>query len=133
VVIADIQSTLSSGAEAFSILSTERHAVMKKTLSTGCILFVLAMAGSALAENTVKATLETPVSGHIKLIAAHALFDCEGTTCIAPAAPEEAFDAYACKDLASHVGRVASYQEFKPLDQEALAKCNTAAVAPHRR
>ena len=102
---------------------------MKKTLSTACALFALAMAGSALADGSVKATLESPVAGHAKLIAAHAVFNCEGTTCVAATAPDDANDAYACKDLAKQVGRIASYQEFKPLDEKGLAKCNTAAVA----
>jgi hypothetical protein len=102
---------------------------MKTTLSMACAAFVLAMAGSAFADGTVKATLESPVTGHAKLIAAHAVFNCEGTTCTAAVAPEDADDAFACKDLAKQVGRIVSYQEFKPLDGKALAKCNTAAVA----
>jgi hypothetical protein len=102
---------------------------MKTILTTACALFTLAMAGSALAEGSVKATLESPVAGHAKLIAAHAVFTCEGTTCVANAAPDDANDAYACKDLAKQVGRIAAYQEFKPLDDKALAKCNTAAAA----
>jgi len=102
---------------------------MKTLLTTACALFTLAMAGSALADGSVKATLESPVSGHAKLIAAHAVFNCEGTTCVASTAPDDANDAYACKDLAKHVGRITAYQEFKPLDDKALAKCNTAVVA----
>ena len=102
---------------------------MNKFLPTACALFALAMAGSALADGSVKATLESPVNGHTKLIAAHAVFNCEGTTCVANVAPDDANDAYACKDLAKQVGRIASYQEVKPLDDKALAKCNTAAVA----
>ena len=101
---------------------------MKKTLSMACALFALAMAGSALADGSVKATLESPVTGHAKLIAAHAVFNCEGVTCVAAIAPEDADDAFACKDLAKHVGRIVSYQEFKPLDDKGLAKCNAAAT-----
>jgi hypothetical protein len=102
---------------------------MKTILSTACALFALAMAGSALADGSVKATLEAPVAGRAKLIAAHAVWNCEGTTCVAATAPDDANDAYACKDLAKQVGRIVSYQEFKALDDKALAKCNTAAVA----
>jgi hypothetical protein len=100
---------------------------MKTYLSTACALVALALAGSALAEGTVKVTLEAPVAGHVKLIAAHAVFNCEETTCVAAAAPDDANDVFACKDLAKHVGRVASYAEFKPLDDKGLAKCNDAA------
>ncbi|MDB5483449.1 MAG: hypothetical protein JWO83_4502 [Caulobacteraceae bacterium] len=103
---------------------------MKKTLSTACALFALAMAGSALADGSVRVTLESPVAGHTKLIAAHAVFNCEGTSCVASTAPDDANDAYACKDLAKHVGRIVAYQEFKPLDEKALAKCNSVAAAP---
>jgi hypothetical protein len=102
---------------------------MKTFLSTACALFALAMASSALADGSVKATLESPVAGRAKLIAAHAVFNCEGTTCVASTAPDDANDAYACKDLAKQVGRITAYQEFKPLDDKALAKCNTAAAA----
>ena len=104
---------------------------MKKTfLSTACALAALAMAGSAFADGVVKATLEAPVSGHVKLIAAHAVFNCEGTTCVAAIAPDDANDIYACQDLAKHVGRVTAYEEFKPLDDKRIAKCNTAAPKP---
>jgi len=103
---------------------------MKLHLSTVCALFALAMAGSAFADGTVTATLESPVSGHAKLIAAHAVFNCEGTTCVAALAPDDASDAFACKDLAKQVGRISAYKEFKPLDDKGLAKCNTAAAAP---
>jgi hypothetical protein len=101
---------------------------MNKTLSTACALFALAMAGSAFADGSVKATLESPVSGKTKLIAAHAVWNCEGVTCTAALAPDDANDAFACKDLARQVGRIASYQQFKALDEKGLAKCNTAAA-----
>ncbi len=102
---------------------------MNKTLATACAAFTLALAGSAMADGSVKATLESPVAGRAKLIAAHAVFECEGVTCVAAVAPEDANDSYACQDLAKRVGRIVSYQEFKPLDDKGLAKCNTAAMA----
>jgi len=100
---------------------------MKTYFSAACAVIALAMAGSALADGSVRATLESPVAGRAKLIAAHAVFNCEATTCLAAVAPDDANDAYACKDLAKHVGRVVSYAEFRPLDDKALAKCNTGA------
>jgi hypothetical protein len=103
---------------------------MKLNLATACAVFTLGLAGSAFADGTVTATLENPVNGHAKLIAAHAVFNCEGTTCIAAVAPDDADDAYACKDLAKQVGRIAAYKEFKPLDEKGLSKCNIAAAAP---
>ncbi len=103
---------------------------MKLTLATACAVFTLALTGSAFAEGSVTATLESPVSGHLKFIAAHAVFNCEGATCVAQIAPDDASDVYACKDVAKQVGRIASYVEFKPLDGKALAKCNTVAATP---
>ena len=102
---------------------------MTLKLATACAVAVLGLAGSALADGTVKATLESPVSAPTKLIAAHAVFNCEGTTCVAGLAPDDASDAYACRDLAKHVGRVTAYAEYRALDDKALAKCN-AGIAP---
>jgi hypothetical protein len=100
---------------------------MKSFLSTACAVAALAMAGSAFAEGAVKVTLESPVAGQVKLIAAHAVFRCQDTTCEAALAPDDANGVYACADLAKKVGRVTSYVEFKALDDKALAKCNAAA------
>jgi hypothetical protein len=103
---------------------------MKRFVSTACALAALAMAGSAFADGVVKVTLEAPVAKPVKLIAAHAVFSCEGTSCIANLAPDDANDAYACQDLAKQVGRVTAYEEFKALNDKSLAKCNTAAPKP---
>jgi hypothetical protein len=103
---------------------------MKLHLAAACAAFTLGLAGSALADGTVTVSLESPVSGHTKFIAAHAVFDCEGTTCVAALAPDDASDVYACKDVAKKVGRVVSYKEFKALDDKSISKCNLAAAAP---
>ncbi len=103
---------------------------MKFSLATACAVFTLGLAGSAFADGTVTATLENPVNGHAKFIAAHAVFNCEATTCVADFAPDDANDAYACRDLAKQVGRISTYKEFKPLDEKGLGKCNQAAAGP---
>jgi|HubBroStandDraft_3_1064219.scaffolds.fasta_scaffold997338_1 hypothetical protein len=103
---------------------------MKLTLASACAMLTLVCAGSALADGMVTATLENPVAKPVKFIAAHAVFNCEDTTCVAALAPDDANDAYACKDVAKQVGRIASYKEFKALDDKALAKCNVAAAGP---
>jgi hypothetical protein len=103
---------------------------MKLNLATACAVLALGMAGSAFADGTVTATLESPVNGRAKLIAAHAVFNCEGTTCVADIAPDDANDAYACKDLAKQVGRVVAYKEFRALDDKGLTKCNMGAPGP---
>lgn len=103
---------------------------MKLNLATVCAVMALGMAGSAFADGMVTATLENSVSGHLKFIAAHAVFNCEGSTCIAAIAPDDASDASACKDVAKQVGRITAYKQFRALDEKGLAKCNLAAAAP---
>ena len=97
--------------------------------AAACVVAVLGLAGPALADGTVKATLETPLAGPTKVIAAHSVFNCDGSTCISALASDDASDAYACHDLAKQVGRITAYAEFKPLNDKALAKCN-AGIAP---
>ena len=103
---------------------------MRLTFPTACAVLTLFTAGVALADSQVTATLATPVSGHANFIAAHAVFNCDGVTCTAANAPEDAGDAYACQDVAKRVGRIVAYAADKPLNEKALAKCNQAAAAP---
>lgn len=103
---------------------------MNNLFATACAVVALASAGAALADGTVTATLETPVKGQVKFIAAHAVFNCENVTCVASPAPDDADDAYACKDVTKQVGRIVAYKEFKALDDKALAKCNSAIKTP---
>src|SRR5438128_1029255 len=103
---------------------------MRLTIATACAVFTLGMAGSAFADSEVTATLANPVPGHANFIAAHAVFNCEGVTCTAANAPEEAGDAYACQDVAKRVGRIVAYTASKPLNEKALAKCNQTAAVP---
>jgi hypothetical protein len=103
---------------------------MKLHLAAAFAAFTLGLAGSAFADGTVTVALESPISGHTKFIAAHAVFDCEGSTCVAAVAPDDADDVYACKDVAKKIGRVTAYKEFKALDDKAISKCNLSAAAP---
>jgi hypothetical protein len=97
----------------------------------------LASGGQALADGPVVATLATPFSSPVKLIAAHAVFECAETTCRAALAPDDAQDVSACQTLAKQVGRLLSYTAYRPLGDNALEACNTAApkteaVSRHR-
>ena len=104
---------------------------MKLTFATACAVFWLSLAGAASADSRITATLEAPRAGHAKLIAAHAVWNCEAGTCVAQLAPDEAASVSACKDLAKQVGRLSAYAaERRSLDAGALAKCNTAAAGP---
>jgi hypothetical protein len=104
---------------------------MKLTLATACAVFSLALAGAACADTSISATLAAPQTAHAKLIAAHAVWNCEGATCFAQIAPDDSASVSACKDLAKQVGPLTAYSAgAKSLDAGALAKCNTAAAAP---
>jgi hypothetical protein len=103
---------------------------MKHSLATACAVFAVAFAGAALADGQVTATLEQPTSSSMKLVAGHAVFRCEGSTCIAATAPDAAGSLDSCKSLAKVVGRISSYGQFKPLDEKKMAECNAVAAAP---
>src|SRR5271168_1387234 len=103
---------------------------MKHSLAAACAVFSLGMAGAAFADGPVTATLEQPQAAPAKLIAAHAVFRCEGASCVASTAPDDAGSLDGCKSLAKQVGRLTAYGQFRPLDEKSLAKCNTAAVTP---
>jgi hypothetical protein len=101
---------------------------MKLAIATA--IAALSLAGSALADTRLTATLDSPGGAPAKFIAAHAVWNCAGATCVAQVAPDESFGPSSCKDLAKIVGHVASYaSDSKTLDDRGLAKCNTG-VAP---
>ena len=102
---------------------------MKIPFATAAAVLTLAFATTALADSQVTATLESPIAGKTQFIAAHAVFNCEATSCVAAVAPDDALGLDGCKEVAHKVGRLSAYGDYKPLDAKALAKCNTAAPA----
>ena len=91
---------------------------MKHALSTACAVFAVSFAGAALADSQISATLETPQAAHLKLIAASAVWNCQGDTCFAAVAPDDAVGVSGCKELARQVGRLSAYTfDAKSLDQ----------------
>ena len=103
---------------------------MKHLLATACAVFSLSFAGAVLADSQITAKLEAPQSGHAKLIAASAVWNCEADTCFAAMAPDDAVGVSGCKELARQVGRLSTYTfDRRSLDDKSLAKCNTAAKA----
>jgi hypothetical protein len=103
---------------------------MKYALAAACAVLSLSVAGAALADSQINATLATPQSARVKLIAASAVWDCEADSCVAGLAPDDAIGVSGCKELAKQVGRLTAYAfDGKALDEKALAKCNTAAKA----
>ncbi|HEY1929954.1 MAG TPA: hypothetical protein VGG92_20990, partial [Caulobacteraceae bacterium] len=71
---------------------------MKHSLAAACAVFSLGMAGAAFADGTVTATLEQPTAS-AKYVAGHAVFRCEGATCVAESAPDAAGELDSCKQL----------------------------------
>ncbi len=105
---------------------------MKFNIVTACAALALSagFGGAAFADGRVTATLQTP-QAQTNFIAAHAVWDCAGASCVAGTAPDDTATVTGCKDLAKKVGRLSAYaSEGKALDDKALAKCNTAAAAP---
>jgi hypothetical protein len=101
---------------------------MKLAIATA--IAALTLAGSAFADTTLTATLASP-GGSAKFIAAHAVWNCAGSTCVASIAPDDSLGVAGCKELAKHIGHVSSYAgDAKSLDSKSLEKCNTSAASP---
>jgi hypothetical protein len=101
---------------------------MKLAIAT--CLATLSLAGSALAEVTVTATLDKPQPTRVKFVAADAVWECAGATCVAQIAPDTAQGVSGCKDLAKQVGGIQAYStETRTLDAKGLERCN-ASLAP---
>jgi hypothetical protein len=102
---------------------------MKLALAT-CIA-ALSLAGSALADTRLTATLDTPQNAPAKFIAAHAVWNCAGVTCTASIAPDDSASVTGCQDLAKKIGHVSAFAgEARALDAKGLAKCNKEAASP---
>jgi hypothetical protein len=102
---------------------------MKLAIATA--LAAISLAGSVFAETTVTATLDSAQASRVKFIAADAVWDCSGTTCVATVAPDSASGLSGCKDLAKKIGHIVSYStEMRSLDAKALERCNIAATTP---
>ncbi|HEY7900654.1 MAG TPA: hypothetical protein VIC25_05660 [Caulobacteraceae bacterium] len=100
---------------------------MKLAIAT--VLATFALAGSALAEVTVTATLDQAQPTRVKFIAADAVWDCSGNACVASIAPDTAQGVNACRELVRKVGAISAYgSDFKTLNAGSLERCNTAAA-----
>ena len=100
-------------------------------LAIAAALAAISLAGSVFAETTVTATLDTAQATRTKFIAASAVWDCSGTTCVATVAPDHAAGVSGCKELAKKIGHITAYStEMRSLDAKALERCNIAATTP---
>ncbi len=87
-------------------------------------LLSFAAAGAALAD-PVSATLVTPVTKPIQIIAGSTSWDCQGNTCTATTVSEQALQGAGCREFTRQVGAVAVYGAF---DAKRLSKCNMGTV-----
>ncbi len=102
---------------------------MKLALATA--FAVMSLAGSAFAETSLTATLDTPQATPAKFIVAGAVWNCSGATCVAGVAPDDSAGVSGCKDLAKKMGKISAYAwDQKSLDAKGLDKCNVAAASP---
>ena len=100
---------------------------MKLKTLTAVAVLALSAASSALAATTITATLQAPAA-KTRVVAGGAVWTCEGTACVATAAPDNVASTKSCKDLAKAVGTIVGYSSASfSLEAEALAKCNLSA------
>lgn len=101
---------------------------MKFRMLTAAAVLSLSFAGAAYADGKVSASLATPVAAKTKVVAAGALFICEGSTCVANSALARTVTVSGCKELVKAVGAVTTLTNGKrSLEGEDLATCNAVA------
>ncbi|MFA7264369.1 MAG: hypothetical protein WC068_15225 [Caulobacter sp.] len=101
---------------------------MKLRMLTAAAVLSLSFAGTAFADGKITASLKTPVSAKTKIVAAGAVFTCEGSSCIAITAPSRAATTAGCKALAKEVGALSAYgTDRKAIEGADLEACNTVA------
>ena len=101
---------------------------MKLRMLTAVAVVSLSFAGSAFADGKVSASLAAPVAAKTKVVAAGALFVCEGSTCVASTALSRTVTVSGCKELVKSVGAVTALTDGKrTLEAGDLATCNTVA------
>lgn len=101
---------------------------MNLRMLTAVAVLSLSFAGTAFADGKVSASLATPVAAKTKVVAAGALFVCEGSTCVASSAQGRTVTVSGCKELVRAVGAVTAFSNAKrAIEGDALASCNAAA------
>ena len=103
---------------------------MKLIIALACLATSLSLATHALADGQVTATLQQPIAAKKQFIANGAIWDCEGSTCVAGNTPDQTFGASQCRDVAKHVGAVVEFKnDYKTLQPTSLDRCNTGLTA----
>jgi len=101
---------------------------MNLRMLTAAAVLSLSFAGAAFADGKVSASLVTPVAAKTKVVAAGALFVCEGSTCVASSAQSRTVTVSGCKELVKAVGAVTALTNGKhTLEAADLTSCNAVA------
>ena len=102
---------------------------MKLAIALACLAASLSLATHALADGRTTATLQQPIASKTQFIANGAIWDCEGSTCVAGNTPDETFGPSQCHDVAKKVGAVAEFKnDVKTLQSASLDRCNAGLV-----
>jgi hypothetical protein len=101
---------------------------MKLRMLAVAAIVSLSFAGVANANGPLTASLKAPVAAKTKIVAGGAVYACEGSTCVALAAPARAATVAGCKALVKEVGQLTAFSNGKrSVEGEDLATCNAAA------
>jgi hypothetical protein len=102
---------------------------MKLAFAVACLVATLSLAGHAFADGRAVATLQQPVPAKTQILAAHSVWNCDQTTCVAGDTPENPLDVSDCHDLAKHVGPFTDFRdEHRTLTPVELQKCDANVV-----
>jgi hypothetical protein len=102
---------------------------MKLAFAAACLVASLSFAGSAFADGRAVATLQQPITGKKEIVAAHSVWECEQTTCVAGATPENPLGPSDCHELARHVGPFADFKdEHHTLTPAELDRCDAGTL-----
>ncbi len=103
---------------------------MKLVIALACLGVSLSLATHALADGRTTATLQQPVAAKTSFLVNGAIWDCEGSTCVAANTPEQSFGASQCRDVAKRLGAVAEFKnDYKTLQPASLERCNAGLPA----
>ena len=103
---------------------------MKLVIAIACLAASLSLATHALADGRTTATLQQPIAAKTQFIANGAIWDCEGSTCVASNMPGRTFGPSQCHDVARKVGAVTQFKnDEKTLEQASLDRCNAGLPA----
>jgi len=104
---------------------------MKLALATTCLVVSLSLAGHVFAEGRATAVLEKPVVGKTEVVAAHSVWKCEQTSCVATETPGVPLGAGDCRELARHVGPISDFRdEGHTLQTVELQRCDAGFASP---